>query len=354
MADIPADSFVDAFLKTVELIVKEPATATLSVVGLLLLFLAAGLSYLALTKKPEEVTRLLVVSLFVSLVGGMVFSAAGPGLALFWVSKSPIKKVPVAEAFKNLEGNSRVKWLIRLVQYDPIHQPELAVGKLDHLGPEQQQYSFVGDYDELVGYTAREALEKIGASYDPAKTRVSAIIFPLAMATRNLYPANARGLLQVVQNVEKSKAEIKERLLDGTILNTAELKDLTNVGMDSYQVTKFSEKYPHYCELTIKLQSGNYSAKDYIGGLYADWHPLGFSRRNPDENVCNGGRCCVFSDWKQAETAWQAQFGSRAFLVDNLQIDQIPGRVMIDFDQPQFETIPDVRPMVPDARLNAN
>src|SRR4051794_16482062 len=108
------ESFLSAFTKLVEAVIGSSATATLSLVGLLLLLLAGGLAYLVHTK-PDQATKLQKVSLLVSLIGGMIFSAAGPGLALFWVSPSPIKRVTTDQAFDNLENNSRADWLVRLI-----------------------------------------------------------------------------------------------------------------------------------------------------------------------------------------------------------------------------------------------
>jgi hypothetical protein len=121
-------------------------------VGIVLLILAGFLAYSAIKLKPEETSTLLRVSLFSSLVGGMIFSAAGPALALFWVSQSPIPKVPLEKAFDYLETNEKVAWLIRLIPFDQQTDPELAVGRLVRLGPLKQQYSFVAPYEELAGY----------------------------------------------------------------------------------------------------------------------------------------------------------------------------------------------------------
>src|SRR5262249_11374926 len=120
----------------------------------------------------------------------MLFSAAGPGLALFWVSQTPLQRVARENAFVNLQSNNRVRWLVRLVPYNRIAEPDLAVGKLESLGPRNQLCSFVGAYEELAGYTAKDAVEMSGLIYEDLQN-ISAVIFPLGRT--QLYPANARG-----------------------------------------------------------------------------------------------------------------------------------------------------------------
>jgi hypothetical protein len=336
------ESFLSAFTKLVEAVIGSSATATLSLVGLLLLLLAGGLAYLAHTQ-PEPITRLQRVSLLVSLIGGIIFSAVGPGLALFWVSQSPIKRVTTDQAFDNLENNSRADWLVRLIVFNSQTDPQLAVGKLEGLGPAKHKFAFVGNYRELVGYTAKEALQMTGGTFIPGN-HISAIIFRLQTP---LYPANARGLLQVIRDVESDKElDLKQRFLqDNTAPTPDELKELDSNEIHTYRIERFKDRYPRYCDLVHKFQcAGRFSARDHIGGLNADWHPLGFSKRVADESACDipVKSYCAFSDWPAARKALGSQFGSRAFLIRNLEIERIPGRIMIDFDEPDRQIIPDI------------
>lgn len=335
---------VSAISQTVALIISTPATAILSLVGLLLLLLAAGLAYLAITRDVDKTTTLLKSSLFVSLIGGMLFSAAGPGLALFWVSKNSIKQTSTEQAFDNLEQNAQVRWLIRLIPFDPLTDPQLKVGRLEMLGPKTQFFTFVGNYEELVGYTARDALQMTGGTYVDGM-RISAVIFRLR---GNLYPASARGLLQVIQEVEARKdIDLPNKFLAGTnVLNSGELDDLKSTSIGSYRLEAYTDKYSHYCELAHQFQCGiSFSARDHIGGLNPDWHPLGFSKQKTEDVPCrnmNDANYCKFSDWKSAKANWRRQFGSRAFLIRNLAINDIDGRVLIDFDQPDHQVIPNI------------
>jgi hypothetical protein len=338
-SDIPG-----AFVKLFELITASSSSAIFSFVGIVLLFLAGGLAYIAITSKPEELSPLVKTALFISLLGGMLFSAAGPSLALLDVAKNSIKKMKVEEAFKNLENNTEVHYVVRLISFDPNEEPALSIDRLTNLGPPDQLFSFVASYDELVGYTVQEALEKVGQSYRPGK-RVSAIIFPLRTS---LYPAGARGLLQIVQEVEGRK-EIQAKLTqkffsEDNSLSGAELKDLDRTSIQSYKFTNFSDKYRHYCELAREFNCNKkYSARAYVGGLYDDWHPLGFSIKNPTVDRCSlaPSEYCQFTDWEKARNENLSGFGSRVFLIRNLEVKNIPGRIMIDF-LASDQVIPDI------------
>ena len=204
--------------KVVGILTSTPATVILSIVGLVLLCIAGALAVMAIKSKPGEMPRWAKWGLFVSLISGMLFSAAGPSLALFYVSKNVLRKMPVEEAFAHLEANEEVKWLIRLISYNANEEPGLGIDKLARLGPEEQLYSFVADYEELAGYTVKEAYEKTGQKYIGGN-RVSAIIFPLRTS---LYPANARGLLKVIKEVENRKdVKLQIPFLTPGVLNDA-------------------------------------------------------------------------------------------------------------------------------------
>lgn len=338
------DGFFAGIAKIFEIVASSSATATLSSVGLLLLVLAGSLAYQAMTKKPDDLPKYFGIALFTSLLGGMIFSAAGPSLALFWVSQIPIKRVSADLALDNLEQNKQVKWVVRLISFNQALEPDRGIDRLQRLGPPKQLFSFVASYEELAGYTVKDALEMIGGKYTPGD-RVSAVIFPLRTP---LFPANARGLLQVIQDVEGRKdTEIKEKFLHGNnTLNGDELKNLKADDIPSYRVANFKDKYQHFCELTYKFicDETSYSARDYVGGLYKDWHPLGFSQRKPPEDRCSTPKekYCAFSDWKTTKATFNGLFGSRAFLIRNMEINLIPGRILIDFENPTEQLIPDI------------
>ena len=133
-----------------------------------------------------------------------------------------------------MEKNTRVNWVVRLISFKQNLEPELGIDRLSRLGPPKQLFSFVGSYDELVGYSVKEALEATGVKYTNGD-RVSAIIFPLHA---DLFPANARGLLQVIQQVEARKdVDIKQKFFQGSnSLSNDEIKDLNDNNLESYQL----------------------------------------------------------------------------------------------------------------------
>ncbi|MCP3478026.1 hypothetical protein NLM33_49160 (plasmid) [Bradyrhizobium sp. CCGUVB1N3] len=339
--------FFDAVVQVITIITSSSSTASLSAIGAILLLLTAVLAYVALKTPPEKISRWVWVALFFSLVGGMGFSAAGPGLALFYVSQNTIKRMDSQLAIKHLEENAEVNYLVRLVPYDPVSGAALALERIENLGPKEQVYSFVASYDELVGYTASEAVRKVGGLFKPGN-HISAVIFPLL--GQQLYPANARGLLQVISDVEQRKdiPEIKERFLVGGRSLTKEDKDeLKSTDEYAYQLKNFVTQYAHYCELayTFKCDQNNlYSARTYIGGLSRDWHPLGFSQMKLDSDPCAKPvkAYCEFDDWKKMASLDKKDFGARVFLIRNLEIAKIPGRILLDFDKPSEQLIPDI------------
>jgi hypothetical protein len=96
-------AFVDAVTQIFQLVMGSSAMATLSAVGLVLLFWQ--------------------VALFTSLVDGMVFSAAGRARAILGVTKSH-KESSIDRAFDNLKSNAQVKRVIRLISFNADLEPE--------------------------------------------------------------------------------------------------------------------------------------------------------------------------------------------------------------------------------------
>jgi hypothetical protein len=175
--------------------------------------------------------------------------------------------------------------------------------------------------------------------------RVSAIIFPLRT---QLYPANARGLLQVIQEVEARKdVDLSKPFLRGTnYLNREELEELErHKEINSYRFSNYQDKYRRYCELAQQFRCDmTYSARDYIGGLNMDWHPLGLAQRDVEKDPCfrPDPNYCAISDWKSAKSALLPEFGTRAFFIRNQEINAIPGRMLMDFGEPVHQLIPDI------------
>ena len=100
-------AIVDAISKIFDLITKSSSTAFLSVAGFVLLLLAGVLAYVAIKSKPDELSLWIKVALFVSLVGGNYISAAGPSLALFYVSESALTSIQKMNSARALGTWSR-------------------------------------------------------------------------------------------------------------------------------------------------------------------------------------------------------------------------------------------------------
>jgi hypothetical protein len=276
------EKIFEGTIEVLKILVGSSSTAALLIVGIFLLMLTGVFAYKAVKSKPKEITSFQKVALFVCLVAGLIFSAAGPSLALFYVSQDPIRKKPFDDTFNNLVQNKRVRYAIRLITYNPSDpNPIPSIDKLQQLGPPKQKYSFVADYEELKGYTVREALDLFGIGYISGY-HVSAIIFPLHV---DLYPANVRGLLQGVSKVE-ADVEPNKRLLGPGKLNQDELDEFGDIDIPSYRIENFKTFFPHYCDLAKTFFCGRYPAKELIGGLYRDWHPLGFSQKDPPARPC--------------------------------------------------------------------
>jgi hypothetical protein len=292
------------------------------------------------------------------LIGGVLFCASGPLFALLNLSKFPIQRISPAKAFDNLETNERVTWLLRLIPFDPDSQPDLAIGKLKQIGPPEQQYTFVASDDELGGYRVDQAVRMTGLPYSSGQ-RVSAIIFPVPRPpisrTSALFPANARGLLQVIQNIEaNTQNHIQNSLFTGTdTLKDDEAVDLRNFNALNYwRWDNYFKFYPRYCQIAHDFECGlTYSAHDHLSGPNTDWHPLGLAQIGTQRDACDipAADYCKVSDpssaknsWKSMEPALLNNFGSRVFLIQNLTIDSIKSRVLIDFGEPEKQYIPNM------------
>lgn len=328
-------------IKSLQAAVGGPATVTLSIVRLVLLVLAGALIYLSVNNAPGATSISTRVLLFCSLIGGILFSAAGPGLAIFRTSPTPSEQITKQAAFERLQQNSKVGWLIRFVAYNGA-DPQLAVGNLEKLGPPKQLFSFVDDYEELAGYTVNDAIEMTGAK---TGKRISAMLFPLPNDL-DLYPANARGVLQVILEVERRKdIEIQKPFLEGqNVLTKDDLKELEHIEIPTYRVENFRDQYHRYCQLAEQYRCDkSYSAHAYIGELANDWHPLGFARRNTGESSCQPAAiqsACEFSDWNTSQKTLFSNFGRRVFFIRNLSVQEIASRMLIDYPDPANRIIP--------------
>jgi hypothetical protein len=240
---------------------STPAT-TFSVIGFGLLLIVAVLGFYAIRSEHRLPNGLGALLIF-SLVAGVLFSLAGPGFTIL-TSKSKIPTVSREESFNRLKTNERVDWLIRLIAYDPAKDPGLEIGEIRSLGPPDHEFTWVGNYEELRGYSASEAARMAGLITGPRK-HVSAIIFQLV---GDLYPANTRGLLQIIRLLESEHHEELTNNLSLDLqkeLNPEELTNLDDKVIHSYAWDNYRRYYSHFCRVTQKFRNAKYYIKKYIG-----------------------------------------------------------------------------------------
>jgi len=333
----------DSFVKIVQLVGITTSSALLSSIGVFLVLVAAVVAIVAVTK-PASMQPWLKWVLFLALIGGMAFSIAGPSLALLNITENVIPRVSKEEAFKRLADNEKTGWLIRLISFDPKREPQLAIDQLRTLGSEAQKYAFVAPYDELRGVSVKDSVARVGGNYSEGR-HVSAIIFPLQTGDDRdvLYPANARGLLQVVGAVEDQLSEGKFLLKNIEALERNEHEDMKETHIWSWRFSQYKDKYKKYCRLAQTFRCDRtYTARSFIGDLNQDWHPLGLSQ------AVEGNPCalmapdyCASDDWETLKKSAYQKFGSRVFLFRNRELKDLPGRIMIDFTKGS-EVIPDI------------
>ncbi|MBO4226399.1 hypothetical protein [Bradyrhizobium neotropicale] len=348
---------------------QESSTAVwFTTVGIILLGVATIVANMAFGRKPEDTPGGMKGAFFTCLFVGIICAVTGPSVALYkelWNTQTELKKrdiqvMSTADIRRRLEDNTRVRFVIRLIGYNSTDPKGLPIEKVQKLGPSNQLYSFVADYEELKGRTVAEALTMIGNQKD--FDRVTAIIFPLPRRKDNndsgsfFYPANARGLLQVIRLVESQIGE-SERYIKSDTFNSDQLKNLKSVGRNTYPIRAPDKLYADYCPLVAKFfcsGSGIYRSRDLIGQLYDDWHPLGFSQKNPRQSPCSipEQQFCAFSGWDKAYADFEGHFGARAFLIENLDVNAIVGRTMIDFTDLRNQRIPEIALPVPDPSVD--
>ena len=316
-------------------------------VGIVAISLGSYAIYKAISSPPAETGSFQKVLISLCCISGAVCLLLGStiGTIVAWRKENSEKLVREVtrpeQAFKRLQSNERVTWLIRLIPRKP-EEGDLGIDKLATIGKDDQKYTFVADYDELRGRTAADAIRMLGLDLNE-EDKVSAVIFPVS--GRKLYPVSARGLLQVIAKVEQDPAvtqkfEIARALQpeDYSALNLNKPSETPS----AYAWENYKDHYQQYCQVA---QNFRCSRKDevakLIGDISEDWHPLGFSRLLPASDPCRQtAQLCSIKDWKSATKDLLKTFGVRVFLTNNIYIKDIKSRILIDFDKPYSEKIP--------------
>jgi hypothetical protein len=250
------------------------------------------------------------------------------------------------ESFAALLANEQPRRLLRMVPYDPATQSQLSIAQLKTLGKQGQQFTFVGDYDELRGCTVAEAIYKLGGNLDPGQ-HVSVIIFPAD--GRPLFAASARGVLQVIAQVEKSlgdqacgsdfvPADLDRRL------SAAALSALDDTSPAAGTWQSYHPYYKEYATAVAEIRAAHCSVLDCLGSIDRDWHPLGYAQ---SIGAPYGDAPTLAVNW-DGETLSVPEFGARVFLVANTTLADLTGQCLIDVTDPGRERLPDLE--LPDER----
>jgi hypothetical protein len=355
MLDNISDTWVEVVPSIYDRVANSRPATIFFVVGIILAILSIVLAIRAIRSKPDELYLIERVGFFLSIVFSIVFPLIGLVIALIpSVAPGP---TPVSRdtAIQNLRTNKYVQYCVRLVPYSSDQRP-----RFERLGPPGQLYTFVADYPELQGHTVADAVEMVGGSVTQV-THVFAVIF-----SRNDYPiipANARGLLQVIGQIDDAHKSDKQycqfNVKDRT--TPQEWTDLSNNRLPTWAFDKYKSFFPDYCAKafdfinfsttpscrTASSQTAQdyRTAQDYLGTINSDWNPLGFSeegRTTIDRSACNISNDL---DWDETFVGLKGKFGARAFLIQNLKIADLQGRwlvALIDFTDPEHQVIPDL------------
>jgi hypothetical protein len=249
------------------------------------------------------------------------------------------RQISAAESFLRLKSNARVRYVVRIVPYDPQeNQDKLSVGKIKNLGSPGTDFVFVGDYEELRNYTVKQAIYKLGGTVSGLQhIKATVIIFPLD--NRMLYPANARGLLQVISIIDKKhKSEPAYQPFQFTPDQT---EVLNSTQIESYAWKNIRDHFEEYKALSTQFRSNNFGAAEYMGKIENDWQPEGYAQveglnssdlDTPDFELdaANGQHLTV------------KRYGARVFLIANMQVSDIDDVIICGFSNLDHGLIPDV------------
>jgi hypothetical protein len=124
-------------------------------------------------------------------------------------------------------------------------------------------------------------------------------------------------------------------------LSGNEKGDIKVTDRESWRWDSYSKYFSDYCQLAQKFTNGtDYSEKALIAEVGRDWHPLGFAQDL--ENSTKDPAPCEVNNWDDKFKGLGTTFGARIFLIENLELAKIKGRILIDFKDPHFQLMPDI------------
>lgn len=346
-------SYIDDFQKVLGIISDTYYPSIFILVGLFLLLLSSLYIYKSIRLDARDTPLWYKSIIFFSLALGVIFLASGAAAAMLHVFDNPIRRVSKDEAIQNLGANKKTEWLIRLIPYKPSTEPYLSIDNITKLGPPKLQYVFVAPYSELRGYKVSDAVQMVGGTIESgADQRVTAIIF----RTKHIYPANARGVVQLLRKMERTKlsdsdTHIANLSMFDEVGHEAEHQDIDqDQNIHTWAWGNYRKFFPKYCEIAqaFKCNKG-YSAHQYISEFNDDWSPFGYARNDKlDTCKIENNPCLVDSQatsWDSIANNIENDFGARSFFIDNYEIKDLGSRYLIDFDKPDQQIIPDIGPL---------
>jgi hypothetical protein len=198
-----------------------------------------------------------------------------------------------------------------------------------------------------------QAVQMVGGPIHD-KDHVWAIAFPLQDTNEILYPANARGLLQVIRKIQQEPPSVQQELLRAgcptptgqqynldAVLSFEERHDLHDTGIPSYAFENYKQYYTHYCSLSMDFLKQEWRERSRMSTIESDCNPLGFSTRRTTISK-EAGKACPITDWNTAKKDYADDFGARAFLINNLPVKNILDVRMMRFDHPKYQRLPDM------------
>jgi hypothetical protein len=79
-----------------------------------------------------------------------------------------------------------------------------------------------------------------------------------------------------------------------------------------------------------------------LGAIKFDWHPIGISTSDRS-NICRPNAVyCDAQDWETLKEEMWSTFGSRIFLIENLDLHDLKDRYLIEFGEPYVQVIPEI------------
>jgi hypothetical protein len=340
-------SSISTLLSTVFVKVSESTPAIVLLVIALLLLATALVIALKAHSGPEEQSPLERWILFSSIIGAITLAVFSQWSALIVIPQP----VSTDAAIERLRTNSEIQYFIRLIPYSGSRP------SLPKLGTPQQKYTFVASYEELVGYHVAEAVHRMGISMRGQK-RVIAVIFPYSGL---VYPANAKGVLQVIQQIDDlcangSCKDKENKTYKGfNVKNTfqpdsTEWSNFESDSPESWAWEGYKQFFTDYCTKALGFirfsqqydqpNSSYMTAQALMGTIRRDWSPLGFALKTPISR--DDAAACQFGDWGSVMAPVRAAFGARVFLIENRKISDLDVQVMRDFDDPVHDVIPDI------------